>query len=86
MNITKRYIHPQQQTILEAMEKARVAKGGHKSGHNADLAQQSDRLNRLQVTEGKTVTGAPGETRTPDLLVRSQPLYPPELRARACRF
>src|ERR1039458_2370178 len=27
--------------------------------------------------------GAPGETRTPDLLVRSQPLYPPELRARA---
>src|SRR5438309_907212 len=26
--------------------------------------------------------GAPGETRTPDLLVRSQPLYPPELRAR----
>jgi adenylate cyclase, class 2 len=27
-------------------------------------------------------SGAPGETRTPDLLVRSQPLYPPELRAR----
>src|SRR5207248_45966 len=26
--------------------------------------------------------GAPGETRTPDLLVRSQPLYPTELRAR----
>ena len=25
--------------------------------------------------------GAPGENRTPDLLVRSQPLYPPELRA-----
>ena len=28
------------------------------------------------------VNGAPGETRTPDLLVRSQPLYPTELRAR----
>jgi hypothetical protein len=27
-------------------------------------------------------SGAPGETRTPDLLVRSQPLYPTELRAR----
>ncbi len=26
--------------------------------------------------------GAPGEIRTPDLLVRSQPLYPTELRAR----
>src|SRR3954454_23943342 len=25
--------------------------------------------------------GAPGEIRTPDLLVRSQPLYPTELRA-----
>jgi adenylate cyclase class 2 len=28
------------------------------------------------------VSGAPGETRTPDLLVRSQSLYPAELRAR----
>ena len=27
--------------------------------------------------------GAPGEIRTPDLLVRSQALYPTELRARA---
>jgi hypothetical protein len=29
------------------------------------------------------VIGAPGEIRTPDLLVRSQTLYPTELRARA---
>jgi hypothetical protein len=29
------------------------------------------------------VAGAPGGTRTPGLLVRSQSLYPPELRARA---
>src|SRR6056297_3652254 len=28
------------------------------------------------------LTGAPGEIRTPDLLVRSQTLYPTELRAR----
>ena len=33
MNITKRYVHPQEQTILAAMEKARVVKGGHSSGH-----------------------------------------------------
>jgi hypothetical protein len=39
MNITKRYLHSQEKTILEAMEKARVAKGRHKSGHNTDLAQ-----------------------------------------------
>jgi hypothetical protein len=33
----------------------------------------------LQVVEK---SGAPGESRTPDLLVRSQTLYPAELRAR----
>ena len=27
-------------------------------------------------------SGAPGEIRTPDLLLRRQPLYPAELRAR----
>jgi hypothetical protein len=30
--------------------------------------------------------GAPGEIRTPGLLVRSQTLYPAELRAHSCRF
>ena len=44
MNITKRYVHPQEKTSLEAMEKARVAKGRHKSGRNADLTQDSDKL------------------------------------------
>lgn len=33
MSITKRYVHPQQQTIREAMEKARIAQGRHTSGH-----------------------------------------------------
>ena len=32
---------------------------------------------------GKWRDGAPGEIRTPDLLLRRQPLYPAELRARA---
>ena len=32
-----------------------------------------------RVMKGKS--GAPGESRTPDLLVRSQTLYPAELRA-----
>src|SRR6516162_5223514 len=31
------------------------------------------------------ITGAPGEIRTPDLLVRSQALYPTELRAHRLR-
>src|SRR5580658_11097533 len=35
-----------------------------------------------QQRERKEVSGAPGEIRTPDPLVRSQMLYPAELRAR----
>jgi integrase len=40
MNITKRYVHPQVQTIRAAMDRAQVASSGHTSGHttiNADL-------------------------------------------------
>jgi hypothetical protein len=36
----------------------------------------------LNVKRELDETGAPGETRTPDPLVRSQMLYPAELRAR----
>src|SRR5262249_40903664 len=35
MNITKRYVHPQEQTIRAAMEKAREEKTGHTFGHTA---------------------------------------------------
>lgn len=35
MNITKRYVHPQEQTIRSAMDRAREASGGHTFGHNA---------------------------------------------------
>jgi len=41
MAITKRYIHPQADTIREAMEKARVARGGHTSGHTVG-AEKAD--------------------------------------------
>lgn len=40
MNITKRYVHPQEQTIRAAMDRARAASSGHTFGHtheNADL-------------------------------------------------
>jgi hypothetical protein len=40
MNITKRYVHPQEQTIHAAMDRAQVASGGQTSGYtreNADL-------------------------------------------------
>jgi integrase len=40
---TKRYVHPQAQTVLAAMERARVAQGRHKTGHSAN----SDRLGQV---------------------------------------
>jgi hypothetical protein len=33
MNITKRYVHPQEQTVRTAMEKVQAGKGGHTFGH-----------------------------------------------------
>lgn len=44
MAITRRYIHPQQETIRKAMEKAREVQGGHKIVHSAD----SDENNRTR--------------------------------------
>jgi integrase len=38
MAITKRYVHPQTETIRDAMEKARVARSGHTSGHTSKVA------------------------------------------------
>jgi integrase len=35
---TKRYVHPQPHLVLEAVERARVAQGGHKSGHKPTTA------------------------------------------------
>ena len=33
-NITKRYVHPQEQTIRAAMERAREVEGGHNFRHS----------------------------------------------------
>jgi hypothetical protein len=48
---------------------------------------ETDKRTFLSVTRvnGMEMDGAPGEIRTPDLLVRSQALYPTELRARRGR-
>ncbi|MCC6344273.1 MAG: site-specific integrase [Bryobacterales bacterium] len=44
MSITKRYVHPQEHTTRAAMEKARGAQTGHKSGHSAEMDNSSDAL------------------------------------------
>jgi integrase len=38
---TRRYVHPQAHTIMEAIERARNAQGGHKTGHRSETADQS---------------------------------------------
>ncbi|HEY1756157.1 MAG TPA: tyrosine-type recombinase/integrase [Bryobacteraceae bacterium] len=40
MSITKRYVHPQEYNTRAAMEKARLALGGHSSGHSPILNTQ----------------------------------------------
>jgi hypothetical protein len=54
--------------------------GGRSDGHLMDSVRKNRRDADSQVIEK---SGAPGEIRTPDPLVRSQMLYPAELRARA---
>ncbi len=39
---TRRYVHPRSETVLDAMERAQSAQGGHKIGHS----QQSEELER----------------------------------------
>ena len=38
---TRRYVHPQAHTIMEAIERARSAQAGHKSGHRSETAAES---------------------------------------------
>jgi hypothetical protein len=38
---TKRYVHPQPQTVLEAIERSRGAQGGHKTGHTRETGQSA---------------------------------------------
>jgi hypothetical protein len=55
---------------------------GHNSGHNSKSAELQEGLESPQPNEAEEEPGAPGEIRTPDLLLRRQSLYPAELRAR----
>jgi integrase len=71
MNITKRYVHPQEQTIRAAMDRARGVGSGHTFGHTAQSLTPGKTAAGSQPLEGEELSGAPGETRTPDLLVRS---------------
>jgi len=45
MSITKRYVHPQEYSTRAAIEKARVALSGHKTGHTPILNTSSQMAN-----------------------------------------
>ena len=78
----KRYVHPQADTVRAAIERARQAKSSARIGQSEKAvtpdASGGSAVKRFNLNE---VDGAPGMTRTCDLLVRSQTLYPTELRA-----
>ena len=40
---TRRYVHPQADTVRAAMERARNVQGGHSSGHSDEKAAESQR-------------------------------------------
>jgi len=79
VGIPARYVHPSDDAVLNAISRL----GGHKIRHTRQLtlpgAAENPVANLLGMNEK---SGAPGEIRTPDPLVRSQMLYPAELRAR----
>jgi predicted ATP-dependent serine protease len=85
MNITKQYVHPQEQTVLDAIEKCEMHRVSTNSGTVRNLLGRTrGGIVRNQLIK-KMLSGAPGQIRTADLLVRSQTLYPAELRARERR-
>ena len=82
--------------VADALRCARIGNVLPRGRAVVDLPTSSGVLNALRVEPVKRkrgplrgapfrFTGAPGEIRTPDLLVRSQTLYPTELRARINR-
>ena len=73
MNTTKRYVHPDETHILEAMSKVR---GGHTSGHTGENSEPGAAVDS-SAKDGleKELTGATRRDRTGDLLITNQPLY-----------
>ncbi len=72
---TRRYVHPQAHTIMEAIERARNAQGGHKiwaQCRNGD--RKPEAFNRRNSMKPKEMFGRGEWIRTTDLLVPNQAL------------
>jgi hypothetical protein len=77
--ISSCYVHPSQDAVSNAMSRL----NGHNIRHSGVEAKNSKAEKTSEVLRLKKKGGAPGEIRTPDLLLRRQSLYPAELRARS---
>jgi integrase len=72
---TKRYVHPQAETVRAAMERVRGAKGGHSFGHSDEKAAEAPSAPAAVSTNDFSDLVGRGEwIRTTDLLVPNQAL------------
>ena len=72
---TKRYIHPQADTVRSAMERARGAKGGHSFGHSDRKAAETPSAPAaVSANDFRKLDGRGEWIRTTDLLVPNQAL------------
>ena len=73
MNTTKRYVHPDEAHIREAMSKVW---GGHSPRHSdRNDDSKGDRKSAVTESVDKDLDGATRRDRTGDLLITNQPLY-----------
>src|SRR5579883_3091064 len=67
---TKRYVHPQAETVRAAMERVRGAKGGHSFGHSDEkAAERSSPPAAVSTNDFSDLVGRGEWIRTTDLLV-----------------
>ncbi len=72
---TKRYVHPQADTVRAAMERARGARGGHSSGHSDEkAARELSAPAAIFSNDFSNLSGRGEWIRTTDLLVPNQAL------------
>jgi hypothetical protein len=46
---TRRYVHPQADTVRDAMNRAREARGGHNSGHSEEKPMQEANAEKADI-------------------------------------
>jgi hypothetical protein len=66
--ISSRYVHPSEDAIQKALSRL----DGHKIGHTPKLEKSNEESKLRQTLTEMKISGAPGEIRTPDLLLRRQ--------------